>query len=97
MKTSVKKPSIIMTFRVQPELKRDLQKLSEFSDRSQAYLIEKAVEQFVEENSALAKILKEREKEADKGIFVSHEKVVNWIQDLRKNPSIALPEPDIFE
>jgi predicted transcriptional regulator len=97
MKTSVKKPSIIMTFRVQPELKRDLQKLSEFSDRSQAYLIEKAVEQFVEENSALAKILKEREKESDKGIFVSHEKVVNWVQDLRKNPSIELPEPDIFE
>ena len=34
--------------------------------------------------------------EADKGIFISGEKVFAWLRELTTNPDAEPPEPDIF-
>lgn len=35
-------------------------------------------------------------READKGVFVSSEKVHDWMRQLETDPDAPLPEPDVF-
>ena len=34
--------------------------------------------------------------EADKGVFISGEKVIAWLRELTTNPDAERPQPDIF-
>jgi predicted transcriptional regulator len=69
--------------------------LSRSTRRSKAYLAAEALTDYVRKNAWRAKELHEALKEAEKGIFISHEAMVAWADSLGTDKELPPPEPDI--
>jgi RHH-type rel operon transcriptional repressor/antitoxin RelB len=87
--------STVLSVRVPQELKEQLEHLSRSSKRSKAYLATEALGDYVKKNAWRAKELHEAIKEADKGVFISHEEMVAWANQLGTRDETAPPKPDI--
>jgi RHH-type rel operon transcriptional repressor/antitoxin RelB len=87
--------STVLSVRVPKELKEQLDYLSRSSKRSKAYLATEALGDYVKKNAWRAKELHEAIKEADKGVFLSHEAMVAWADQLGTDGETAPPSPDI--
>jgi predicted transcriptional regulator len=87
--------STVLSVRVPKELKDQLEYLSRSSKRSKAYLTTEALGDYVKKNAWRAKELHEAIKEADKGVFLSHEAMVAWADRLGTDGETAPPKPDI--
>ena len=87
--------SSVLSVRVPKELKEQLEYLSRSSKRSKAYLATQALADYVKRNAWRAKELHEAIKEVDKGVFLSHEAMVAWADQLGTDDEAALPKPDI--
>jgi RHH-type rel operon transcriptional repressor/antitoxin RelB len=87
--------STVLSVRVPEELKEQLEYLSRSTKRSKAYLATEALGDYVKKNAWRAKELHEAMKEADKGVFVSHEAMLAWADSLGTDNEIAPPKPDI--
>lgn len=70
--------STVLSVRVPKELKEQLEYLSRSTKRSKAYLATEALGHYVKRNAWRAKELHEAIAEADKGVFVSHEAMIEW-------------------
>ena len=86
----------VLSVRVPPDLKQDLEFLSRATKRSKAYLAAKALEEYVRRNAWKARELQDAKAEADAGVFISHEKVRAWAKSLGTDDELPAPEPDIF-
>ena len=64
---------VVVTARIGEQLSADLDELAGYRERSRAWLIEKAIAAFVEEELDLYRSLAEADAEIDRGEFVSHE------------------------
>ncbi len=94
-KTSKNKNSVF-SFRIDDSLKQKLAKLGESIDRTSAYVAEKAILEYVEYNTHKTNIIRKALEQADKGIFTSHEKVINWLQtSIKKGKLGKMPASDI--
>ena len=87
--------STVLSVRVPQELKEQLEYLSRSSKRSKAYLATEALGDYVKKNAWRAKELHEAIKEADKGVFISHEEMVAWANQLGTQSETAPPKPNI--
>jgi RHH-type transcriptional regulator, rel operon repressor / antitoxin RelB len=87
--------SMVLSVRVPEELKTQLEYLSRSTKRSKAYLATEALGDYVKKNAWRAKELHEAIREADKGVFVSHEAMVAWVDRLGTDDEIAPPKPYI--
>jgi predicted transcriptional regulator len=67
--------STTLTVRLDPKLKKKLDKLAESTKRSKSFLASEAIASFVELNEWQIKEIKEGIKEADAGDFASDEEV----------------------
>ena len=85
----------VLSLRVPPDLKEDLEYLSRATKRSKAYLAAEALEQYVRRNAWKAKELQNAKAEADRGAFVSHDRVKTWAQSLGARSELPMPEPDM--
>jgi predicted transcriptional regulator len=89
-------PSTVLSVRVPDELKERLEYLSRATKRSKAYLATEALTDYVKKNAWKAKELQQALDEADKGIFVSHEAMIRWVDALASDQELEPPEPDIL-
>ncbi len=87
--------STVLSVRVPEELKEQLDYLSRSTKRSKGYLATEALGDYVKKNAWRAKELHEAIKEADKGVFVSHEAMLEWADALGTRKETAPPKPDL--
>jgi predicted transcriptional regulator len=87
--------STVLSVRVPEELKEQLDYLSRSTKRSKAYLATEALTDYVRKNAWRAKELHEAVKEAEKGVFISHEAMLAWVDSLGTDKELPPPEPDI--
>lgn len=84
------------SIRLPDDLRAEIDKIAESTQRSRAFIIKEAVEAYVDEHRAYKAAIEEALIEADKGVFISGEKIHAWLDELRTNPNAPGPEPDIF-
>jgi RHH-type rel operon transcriptional repressor/antitoxin RelB len=86
----------VLSLRVPPDVKADLEFLSQATKRSKAYLAAEALEQYVRRNAWKARELQEAKAEADQGIFISHDRMKAWAKSLGTEDELPAPAPDVF-
>ena len=84
------------TMRLDPELKDWLETEAKRKDRSAAYLAKQAIQALKDQTEAKAAMIREAVAEADKGVFVSEEKMTTWFDSLGTDHELPEPEADIF-
>ena len=82
--------------RLPDDLKAEVEKIAAATRRSRAFIVKEAVAAYVDEQRAFMTAIDEAIIEADKGVFISGDKVFAWLEELRTNPDAPGPEPDIF-
>jgi len=87
--------STVLSMRIPSELREQLDHLSRSSKRSKAYLAAEALSDYVKKNAWRAKELHEAVECAEKGVFISHEAMLDWANQLGTKPEAAPPKPDI--
>ncbi len=64
-----------VTLRLEPDIRKRLDKLAKATERSRAALAAEAVRQFVELNEWQIAAIKEGVRDADKGLFIDHSRL----------------------
>ena len=85
-----------ITFRVKPELKQWFEQQAKRKDRSLGYMVTESMEQTKRSSEARDQMIRDAMAEADKGVFVSEEKMTEWFLSLETENELPLPEPDVF-
>ena len=80
--------------RLPDDLRAEVDKMAEATKRSRAFIIKEAVEAYVDEHRAYLAAIDEAIIEADKGVFISGEKVLAWLE--QPDLDAPAPKPDIF-
>jgi predicted transcriptional regulator len=88
--------SSVLSVRVPDALNEQLDLLSKSTKRSKSYIAGQALEQYVARNAWKAAAIQEAIKEADKGVFISHEAMLAWVDSLGTEAELEPPEPDVF-
>lgn len=84
------------SLRLDTEIKTRLEKEAEFEDRSAGYIVQKAVEDYLESKEYFREQMRQAIAEADKGVFISEEAMHHWIESWDTDNELPPPEPDIF-
>jgi predicted transcriptional regulator len=84
------------SIRFDAKLKARLEKEAKRRDRPVGYIVNRAVKSYFGELDRLEKELDDAVAEADKGIFISGEKVFEWMRSWGTENELPPPEPDIF-
>jgi predicted transcriptional regulator len=84
------------TMRLDPELKDWLETEAKRQDRSAAYLAKQAIHDLKTRTEAKAQMIEEAVADADKGMFISEEKMTAWFDSLGSDHELTEPEPDVF-
>lgn len=82
--------------RLAPETKAKLEKWAEKQNRPVSFLVQRALESYVEDLEQFDRSMVEAEAELDKGVFTSWEKVKSWMDSWDKDNELPMPEPDIY-
>ena len=82
-----------LSLNLSPELKEWLKRQAEYAGCSEAALATRALEKFRE---AKNRLIRDAMAEADRGVFVSEEKMTAWVLSWDTENELPLPEPDVF-
>jgi predicted transcriptional regulator len=88
--------SVPFSLRLDPAVKRRLDREARKADRSASYLATKAIEAFLDAREAKRQAIQAALKEAGEGVFVSSEAVASWMDSWGGESELAPPEPDVF-
>jgi predicted transcriptional regulator len=70
----------VVTARIDPETLSGLDKLAGYHERSRAWLVAKAVEQYVRDESAFIAFIKEGEDAIARGDYITHDELISRIK-----------------
>ncbi len=79
----------VVTARLNPEISADLDRLAEKMERSRSWLVAKAVERYVREETEFLAFLKEGDDAIDRGEYLTHEEMVAWFASRHKTADAA--------
>ena len=82
--------------RLPDDLKSEVAKLALATKRSRAFVVKEAVAAYIEDQRAYLDAIDEALAEADKGVFVSGEAVVDWLKSWGSESPKPAPEADVF-
>ncbi|MCY0146288.1 hypothetical protein OEG84_00780 [Hoeflea sp. G2-23] len=88
--------TVPFTMRLEEDLKSSLEAEAAREDRSASYLATRAIRMMLEAKAAKRSLVEEAMAEADKGEFVSDEKMNAWFQSLGTDNELPEPEPDVL-
>ncbi len=88
--------TVPFSFRLDEDVKARLENEAKIEDRSAAYLVQKALEEYLDEKDYKRECIGEVIAEANKGIFVSEEAVDRWVEAWGIDHELPMPQPDIF-
>ena len=82
--------------RLAPETKAKLEKWAEKQDRPVSFLVQRALESYVEDLEQFDRSMVEAEAELDRGVFTSWEKVKLWMNSWDTDNELPMPDPDVY-
>jgi predicted transcriptional regulator len=82
--------------RLDEDVKERLDREARREDRSAGYIINKAVGQYLDQKDWFRKEMEAAIAEADKGEFISWEKIRDWTRSWGTENELPPPEPDVF-
>ena len=82
--------------RLAPETKAKLEKWAEKQDRPVSFLVQRALESYVEDLEQFDRSMVEAEAELDRGVFTSWEKVKLWMNSWDTDNELPVPDPDVY-
>ena len=88
-------PSTPFSIRLTDELRESLANISKISQRSQSQIAAKAIAEYVARNEWKLKAIQEAKLEADKGVFISEEATLNWLDSWGTDNELQTPSADI--
>jgi predicted transcriptional regulator len=84
------------SIRLDAKLKSRLEKEAKRRDRTAGFIASRAIKLYFEELDRLEQELDAAFAEADKGVFISGEKVFDWMKSWGTENELPPPEADIF-
>jgi RHH-type transcriptional regulator, rel operon repressor / antitoxin RelB len=87
----------IISLRIPDAMKDRLDRLSVSTKRSRSFLAAEALNEYLERNEWQIGAIDEAVREADKGIFTSHEAVTDWLNSWGSVNELAAPKSDVFK
>jgi predicted transcriptional regulator len=88
--------STTFSMRMNADIKRKLEEHAARSDRSAAWVAQKAIQDYLAREEALKESLRIALAEADRGVFVSGEAVESWMDRWAEGVDDPFPEQDVF-
>ena len=88
--------TVPFSMRLDEHLKSELAAEAELCDRPASYVASRAIKDYLLRQKIEREILRERLKQADAGVFVSQERVSEWMNSWFTENELPAPEPDIF-
>ena len=88
--------TVPFSVRLDEDVKARLEKEASLLDRSSGYLAQKAIEGFLDYKEQFRNELKMLIAEADKGVFISEEAMMAWMESWDTDHELPPPEPDVF-
>jgi predicted transcriptional regulator len=88
--------TVPFSVRLDEDVKARLEAEAARVDRSASYLVQQAVEELLEGKEFFRREMEKAIAEADKGVFISWEKVHAWMESWDTDHELPPPEPDIF-
>lgn len=87
--------TVPVSFRIDEDDKARLQKEAAQEDRSESYIANAAIKQYLDQREYKRKIIDQAIEDADKGSFISQAAMHTWVESWGSDKDAALPEPDI--
>ena len=87
--------TVPFTMRLDKDLKSSLEAEAKLEDRSASYLASRAIRMMLETKAARRRLIEEAVAEADKGAFVSEDKMNAWFGSIGSDDELPEPEPDV--
>lgn len=88
--------TVPFTMRLDEELKSSLEAEAKLEDRSASYLATRAIKKMLEVKAAKRRLIEAAIVEADKGEFISEERMNDWVNSWDTDNELPEPEPDVF-
>jgi len=82
--------------RLKPDLKTWLEDEAKRKNCSTRYIATQAIQSLKKATEARTRLIEEAMKEADKGVFISEEKMTEWVLSFGTENELPEPTPDIF-
>jgi predicted transcriptional regulator len=88
--------AIPFSVRLPPETKAKLEKWAERQERPVSFLVQRALDNYLEELEEFDRSMAEAEAQLEKGVFTSWEKVKDWMDSWDTDNELPMPEADVF-
>jgi predicted transcriptional regulator len=89
-------PAAPFSVRFDTKLKTRIAKEAKRRNRSESFIINNAIKRYFEGLDNFEREMREAEAEADKGVFISGEKIFEWMRSWGTENELPPPKPDIF-
>jgi predicted transcriptional regulator len=83
--------STVLTFRVDEQIKEDLESLAQATQRSKSFLASEALKDYLAREAWQVAHIKEGIRQADEGLTVSHEEADAWMASLGTRNELPRP------
>jgi RHH-type rel operon transcriptional repressor/antitoxin RelB len=84
--------STVLTFRVDEQIKEDLESLAEATQRSKSFLASEALKDYLAREAWQVAHIKEGMRQADEGLTVPHEEVGAWMASIGTRNELPRPK-----
>ncbi len=84
------------SIRLEPVLKARLEAEAARTERSAGFVIQKAVDEYLDAKEYKREAIREAVLEADKGVFISEKAMDAWVEAWGTQRELPMPEPDVF-
>ena len=84
--------STVLTFRLDEQIKEDLESLAEATQRSKSFLASEALKDYLAREAWQVAHVKEGMRQADEGLTVPHEEVDAWMASMGTRNELPRPK-----
>lgn len=88
--------SVPFSLRLDTKIKTQIEQEAKQADRSASYIVTQAIKEYLDTREYKKRAIEAAIKEADKGEFISHKSIREWMVSLGTEQELPRPKPDIF-
>lgn len=85
-----------LSLHVTEQLKQELEREARLLHVSESEIAERAIEDYLDLQAHKRDVIAAAVAEADKGVFISSEAILDWMERLETDINAPVPEPDVF-
>jgi predicted transcriptional regulator len=85
-----------LALHIDDDTKRRLETEARWQQQSEAEVAADAIKAYLDRQAHLRKVIETAAAEADKGVFISSEAMMRWVEDLFDGKKTPPPQPDVF-